>query len=105
MPFEIQRGIISFLSPALISFPPLRYPFCIFIYLIISLKAAVLVKHNFLASSVITENLVSHVRFYVLTAASMKMTVFWDIASRSFVEFDLRFRGAYCLHCQGGEHS
>jgi hypothetical protein len=27
----------------------------------------------------------------------MKMTVFWDVAPCSFVEIDLRFRGAYCL--------
>jgi hypothetical protein len=29
--------------------------------------------------------------------ASMKMTVFWDAASRSLVETDRRFRDAYCL--------
>jgi hypothetical protein len=39
------------------------------------------------------------VRFQVLTAASMKMTVFWDVAQCSVVEIDRRFRGAYCLHC------
>jgi hypothetical protein len=41
------------------------------------------------------------VRFEVLTAASMKMTVFWYIAPCSLVEIDRRFRGAYCLHNQG----
>jgi hypothetical protein len=34
------------------------------------------------------------VRFLVFTAATMKITVFWDIASRSLVEMDRRFRGA-----------
>jgi hypothetical protein len=40
------------------------------------------------------------VRFQVITAASMKMTVFWDIAPFSPVETDRHFRGAYCLHHQ-----
>jgi hypothetical protein len=31
-------------------------------------------------------------RFQVLTAASIKMTVFWGVASCSFVEIDRRFR-------------
>jgi hypothetical protein len=31
-------------------------------------------------------------RFQVLTATSMKMTVFWDAATRSLVETDRRFR-------------
>jgi hypothetical protein len=35
------------------------------------------------------------VRFQVLTATSMKMTVFWDVALRSLVQTDGRFRGAY----------
>jgi hypothetical protein len=30
-----------------------------------------------------------------------KMTVLWDAASRSLVEIDRRFGGAYCLHHQG----
>jgi hypothetical protein len=38
------------------------------------------------------------VRSQVLTAASMKMTAFWDIALCSLVEVDRRFRGAYWLH-------
>jgi hypothetical protein len=33
----------------------------------------------------------------------LKMTVFWDIAPRSLVKFDRRFRGAYRLHYQGDE--
>jgi hypothetical protein len=33
------------------------------------------------------------VRFQVLTAASMKMAVFWDVAQCSLVEIDRRFRG------------
>jgi len=32
---------------------------------------------------------------------SMKMTAFWDIAPRSLVEVDRRFRDAQCLHHQG----
>jgi hypothetical protein len=38
------------------------------------------------------------VRFHVHTAASMKMTAVWDIASCSLVEVGRRFRGANCLH-------
>jgi hypothetical protein len=37
-------------------------------------------------------------RFQVLMAASMKMTVFWDVAPCSLVEV---YRGACCLHHQG----
>jgi hypothetical protein len=33
----------------------------------------------------------------------MEMTAFWDIAPRSLVGVDLRFRGAYCFHHQGDE--
>jgi type IV secretory pathway VirB3-like protein len=33
------------------------------------------------------------VRFYVLTAASMKMAAFWGVAAYSIVEIDRRFRG------------
>jgi hypothetical protein len=33
------------------------------------------------------------VRFQVLAATSMKMTVFWDAALRSLVDTDRRFRG------------
>jgi hypothetical protein len=40
------------------------------------------------------------VRFQVLTGASMKMNVSWDIAPCSPVEIDGRFRGAYCLNRQ-----
>jgi hypothetical protein len=34
------------------------------------------------------------VRFQVLTAASMKVTVSWDVAPCSLAEIDRRFRGA-----------
>jgi hypothetical protein len=34
------------------------------------------------------------VRFQVLTATSMKVTVFWDVAPRSLIEIDRHFRGA-----------
>jgi hypothetical protein len=40
-------------------------------------------------------------RCQVLTAASIKVIAFWDIAQCSLVEIDLRFRGGYCLHHQG----
>jgi hypothetical protein len=36
--------------------------------------------------------------------ASMKMAVLWDVAPRSLVEIDRRFRGAYCLHHQGDSY-
>jgi hypothetical protein len=44
------------------------------------------------------------VRFQVLTAASMKLRVFWDVVPCSQVDVDRRFRGAYCLHhhCSDG---
>jgi hypothetical protein len=41
------------------------------------------------------------VRFQVFTAASMKMTVFWDVAPCSLVEVYRRFTCAYSLHYQG----
>jgi hypothetical protein len=44
---------------------------------------------------------VSTVSFQVLTATSMKMTVFCDVAPRSVVKIDGRFRDTYCLHHQG----
>jgi hypothetical protein len=40
------------------------------------------------------------VRFQVLTAASMKFRVFWDVAPCSHVEVVRRFCGAYYLHHQ-----
>jgi hypothetical protein len=40
-------------------------------------------------------------RFQVLTAASMKMAIFWAVAPCSLVEVYRRFRGACCLHHQG----
>jgi hypothetical protein len=45
------------------------------------------------------------VRFQVLTAASMKMAVFWVVAPRSMVEDYRRFRGVCCLHHQDPEDS
>jgi hypothetical protein len=41
------------------------------------------------------------VRFQVLKAASMKITVFCDVEPCSLVEVCRRFRGASCLHHQG----
>jgi hypothetical protein len=40
------------------------------------------------------------VTFQGLTAAIMKITVFWDVVPCSLVEIDRRFRGTYCLHHQ-----
>jgi hypothetical protein len=40
------------------------------------------------------------VRFQVLIATRMKITVFWDIARCSLVETNRRFRCAHCLHHQ-----
>jgi hypothetical protein len=44
---------------------------------------------------------IEKVRFQVLTTASMKMRVLWDIVPGSFVEVDGHFRTAYSLHCHG----
>jgi hypothetical protein len=43
------------------------------------------------------------VRFRVLTAASTKVTVFWDV-SYGLVGVDWRCRGAYCSHRRGDEN-
>jgi hypothetical protein len=43
------------------------------------------------------------VGFEVLTAASMKMSIFWVVALCSLVEVYRRFRGISCLHNKGGE--
>jgi hypothetical protein len=42
-------------------------------------------------------NMYFSVRFQVLTV-SMKMTVFWDVATCSLGDVYQSFRGAYCLH-------
>jgi hypothetical protein len=39
----------------------------------------------------------------VLTAASMKFRVFWDVGPCSQVDVDRSFRGAYCLHHHGDD--
>jgi hypothetical protein len=41
------------------------------------------------------------VRLQVLTAASMKMPIFWDTETCSLVEIYRSFRSVYCLHYQG----
>jgi hypothetical protein len=46
-----------------------------------------------------------HVRFQVLTAASMKMRTFYHIAPCSLVEVYRKFRGACCLRHQGVDYS
>jgi hypothetical protein len=43
------------------------------------------------------------VKFQVVTAVSMMMTVFWDVAPCCFAEVYRRFRGPCCLHHQGDE--
>jgi hypothetical protein len=45
----------------------------------------------------------SIVRFQFLTAASMKLRVFWDVTPCSQVEVEGRFRGEYCLNHKGDE--
>jgi hypothetical protein len=40
-------------------------------------------------------------RFQILTAASMKMTVFWGVLQCSLADVYRRFKGACCLHYQG----
>jgi hypothetical protein len=49
---------------------------------------------NLTARTVSVYEEIYQVRFQDLTAASMNMTVFWDVASCSLVETDGRFRGA-----------
>jgi hypothetical protein len=46
------------------------------------------------------ETIVKHVIFHILTAASMKFRVFWDVMPCSEIDVDRRFGGAYCLHHQ-----
>jgi hypothetical protein len=43
------------------------------------------------------------VRFQVLIAANIKMTVFWVVAPCSLVEVYQRFRDPCCLHHQGDQ--
>jgi hypothetical protein len=43
------------------------------------------------------------VKFKVLTATRVKMTVYWDVAPCSVVDINRRFIGYYCLHDQGDE--
>jgi hypothetical protein len=56
-------------------------------------EAVVQEKH--LRSSVVSIHLV---RLQVLMAASMKMTVFWDVVPCSLVQVYRRFRCVYWLH-------
>lgn len=41
----------------------------------------------------------------VLTSKSMKTTLFWNVASCSLLDIDRHFRGVYCRHHQGDDHS
>jgi hypothetical protein len=43
-------------------------------------------------------------RFQVLVAVSMKVTVFWDVTLFSLAETVRRFRDDYCLHYQDTPH-
>jgi hypothetical protein len=43
----------------------------------------------------------AQLRLKILTATSIKMTVYWDVVPCSLVEIDRRFRGACCLSHQG----
>jgi hypothetical protein len=45
------------------------------------------------------------VRYYVLKAASMNITVLWGVLLCSLVEMNRRFIGVYCLHHQDDETS
>jgi hypothetical protein len=45
------------------------------------------------------------VRFQVLTATSIKMTVFWGVSPCNLVETDRCFRGVCCLQHQGDEYT
>jgi hypothetical protein len=44
------------------------------------------------------QDFMTFVGFQVLTAASMNITAFWNIAPCSVVEVARRFRGMHCLH-------
>jgi hypothetical protein len=44
-------------------------------------------------------------RFQVLTVASLKFRVFWDVAPCSHIEVGRRFRGAYYLYHQGDDEA
>jgi hypothetical protein len=46
---------------------------------------------------------ISKERDEFLTAASMNMAVFWDVAPCSLVGTDRRFKGAYCLLRQSND--
>jgi hypothetical protein len=43
-----------------------------------------------------------HVRFQILLATGMEMTVFWDVALCSLVQTGWHFRSTYCFHHEGG---
>jgi hypothetical protein len=49
-------------------------------------------------------NTTNNVRFQVLTEASTKSRVFWDVLPFSQIDVDRRFRGACYLHHQGSTH-
>jgi hypothetical protein len=66
-----------------------------------------LISHIFLLNGVSWQFVIiplhGLVRFHVLTAASMKMTVFWDAAQCNLFEVYPRFRGACRLRHQGDD--
>jgi hypothetical protein len=62
------------------------------------LGLVVIPSHTYLRIELLCSNLSKlEVRFQVLTAASMKMAVFWVVAPCSLVEVYRRYRGPCCL--------
>jgi hypothetical protein len=61
-------------------------------------------EHHAYSPTALLPNKVDKVIFQVLMAASMKMTVFWDVAPCRLVEVYQRFRGARCFHHEGNDH-
>jgi hypothetical protein len=49
----------------------------------------------------LTDTVQTYTRFQVLTAASMRIRAFWNLAPCSLVGVDRRFRDAYYFHHQG----
>jgi hypothetical protein len=47
------------------------------------------------------QDLYEHMRFEVLTTASIPITVSWDVTPCSLVNKYQHFRGTFCPHCRG----
>jgi hypothetical protein len=65
------------------------------------------ITHSYFRLTVILiqSDIIRFVRFQFLTAASMNMRVFCDVAPFSLIGVDRRLRDAHCLHHQGDENS